>query len=364
MTALAAAATAPSRSGAPVETIRTVLRRDVAEVLRAHLPALAMVPRDKIYDRVMDDPALLHQAFKLLRAQPDLFKAFLMTRERRLPDGDGDALWCGRTLAEVVALVVRACARRYFHRRLPAPRRIAKPPAPGFWKGVAISLGLARPAPTRRVRKPASSPGERLYVAMRDLLLYEWQVPLIPAYAALEPDTVTALGPRLLDLRESDRVHVLSDPMAAAQYVQGKTPLLLDKAERLMVNDGSGINAEVLWSLSQKMNVGYLFAEWDTNELRRAVSMVSATAPQALATLAPVFGHDIRAFALFLFTAYGRMGTVRYKQVFSAGGQPWVVRALADAARGAPPLAPSLEQMKLSMERLIDAMSVDGMVAK
>ncbi|MEW5729670.1 MAG: hypothetical protein AB1918_17710 [Pseudomonadota bacterium] len=363
MSALAIPATGSELPQAPVETIRTVLRRDVADVLRAHLPVLAMVPRDKIYDRVMDDPALLHQAFKLFRAQPELFKAFLMTRERQLPESDGDALWCGRSLAEIVALVVRACARRYFHRRLPAPRRVVKPPAPGFWKGVAISLGLVSPAPTRRQRKPGASPGEKLFLAMRDLLLYEWQVPLIPAYAALEPQTVVALGPRLLELRESDRLHVLADPMAAAQFAQGKTPLLLDKADRLMVNDGAGINAEVLWTLSQKMHIGFLFPEWDTNELRRAVSMVSATAPQALATLVPAFGHDVRAFALFLFSAYGRMGNVRYKQVFGPEGQPWVVRALAETARRTPPTAPSLDQMKLCMERLIDGMSVDGMVS-
>jgi len=167
---------------------------------------------------------------------------------------------------------------------------------------------------------------------------------------------VKDLGPRLLDIRDSMALDVLTtDHVAASQFIAGKVPLMLDDANRLMKPDDSGINAEVLWTVAQKMHVNVLFPDWDTTEMRRAVSMVSATAPAALQALAPALGNDIRAFALFLFSAYGKMGNVQYKQVFGPQGQTWVVRNIADRMKANPVAAPSLDLMKQKMDMLLEA---------
>ncbi|MGE5547110.1 MAG: hypothetical protein ACM33T_09440 [Solirubrobacterales bacterium] len=333
-----------------VETVRTLLKRDVAAILHANLPALALVPVDKVYDRVLDDPALLHQALRLLRRQPELFKTVLATRERALPSADADPLSCGRTLAEIIALVVRACARRYFRHRLPGPRR-APAPRPGFFLSLAIAMGWAKP---KRLGPKPVPPGERLFRAMRDLLQFDWQVPLIPAYSTLTPETVTELGPRLLDCKDSATVAMLADRSVSGQLAEGKTPLLMDSAKRLMAEDGASINAEILWTVGQKMHVSLLFPEWDPTEMRRALSVISATSQPALEALAPALGGDIRAFTLFLFTAYNRMGINRFKQVFGPEGQLRVVKAIAARMAHESPKAPSLEMMKAKMEALLD----------
>lgn len=348
----------PKPEATPVDTIRTVLHRDVAAILRANLPALALVPQDKVYDRVMDDPALLHQAFRLLRGRPELFKQLVMTRERSFPGADTDPLWCGRTLAEVVALVVRACARRYFRRHLSAPRRKSAPAqAPGMFQSLAIGLGLVeKPRPVRKAPSLGAR-AERLYESLRDVLLYDWQVPLIPAYSVLEPATVKALGPKLLDLRQSFQISVLADHNAAAQLASGKVPLLLDDARRLMIPDGSGINAEILWAVSQKIHLNHLFPHWDSNESRRALSVIASTSPDALATMAPVLGGDIRVFTLFLFTAYSKLEAIGYKQVFGPQGKTWMVRAIAERLIRNPLGAPSLDLMKVEMERSLDGLA-------
>lgn len=359
MSAMAAsiqATVSPATTQRSLDTIRTVLKRDVAEILHQHLPALAMVPADKVYDRVLDDPALLHQGFRLLRSRPELFQNVIVTPEKAFPSADGDVLFCGRTMAEVIAMVVRACARRYFKKRLgPAYRPAFRPAAkPGLFHGMAIALGWAAPPKAPKAKRP-QSPGDRLFAAMRNLLLYDWQVPLIPSYAQLSPQAVTDLGPRLLEVRDPMALEVLTgDHVAASQFVAGKVPLLLDDATRLMKPDGAGINAEVLWTVAQKMHVGVLFPDWDTSEMRRAVSMVSATAPAALQVLAPVLGNDIRAFTLFLFTAYSKIGNVQYKQVFGPQGQTWVVRAIAARMKAEPVAAPSLDLMKQRMETLLE----------
>ncbi|MCR6633245.1 MAG: hypothetical protein NVV74_26160 [Magnetospirillum sp.] len=339
----------------PVDTVRTVLRRDIADILRDNLPALSMVPREKVYDRVMDDPTLLHQAFQLFRARPELFKHVVLTQQRLFPASDGDALWCGRTLAEIIALVVRAAARRYFKKRLSGPKPKPLPmPKIGLWQGIAISLGLAEP-PKRPKRKHWPSPAEKLYTAIRDFLQFEWQVPLIPAYAALSPHLVTKLGDKLLDFRDPLKLQVLADHTAETALVDGKVPLLLDTAERLITPSGDTINAEVLWNVCQKMRMAALFPGYDVGEMRKAVSLVAATSPAALKHLMPVLGDDIRRFTLYLFTAYGTFGPARYRQVLGVNGQTWVVEAMAQRIAREPPLTGTHEQWKETIESWLDS---------
>lgn len=338
----------------PVDTVRTVLRRDIADILRDNIPQLAMVPRDKVYDRVMDDPNLLHQGFQLFRARPELFKALVMTPHKTFPAEDGEVLWCGRTLAEIIALVVRACARRYFKRRLSGPKPKPLPmPQVGFFQGIAISLGLAEP-PKRPKRKRWPSPAEKLYTALRDLLRFEWQVPLIPAYAALSPQLVAKMGDHLLEVRDPLKVQVLADQSAETALVDGKIPLLLDGAKRMMTPTDT-INAEVLWSVCQKMRMAALFPGYDVGEMRKAVSLVAATGPAALRHLLPVLGDDIRKFTLYLFTAYGKFGPARYRQVLGVDGQTWVVEAMAKRAAKEPPLVGTHEQWKTTIETWLDS---------
>lgn len=356
MTAVTAPITGiPTHAAAePVDTIRTLLRKDIADILHAHLPSLALVPVDKVYDHVLDDPIVCEQAFRLLRTRPELFQNVVVTPERMFPSSDGDVLWCGRTLAEAIALVVRACARRYFKRRLRGARPKPPPmPACGLWRGIGESLGLVRPA-TPVKRKAPPSPGDRLFQAMRDLLLYDWQVPLIPAYAALSPQLVTALGPKLLDFRDPLRLQLLADHGTEAALVEGKIPLLLSSAQRLITGTSDNIDAEVLWNVCQKMRMAALFPGFDTNEMRKAVSLIAATKPAALQLFMPVLGGDIRIFTLYLFTAYGKFGPTRYRQVFGNDGQNWVLEGMARRAGRAGTLAGTHEEMKATIESWLD----------
>jgi hypothetical protein len=331
----------------PMETVRTLLHRDVAGILRQHLPALALVPADKVYDQVMDDPVLVDQAFRLLRSRPELFKDVVMTRQRALPQSDSDPLWCGRTLAEAVALVVRACARRYFRRRLQTPKIRLTPAPVSVFHSLGLSLGLVAPAPPPK-RKLAPSPGEKLYLAIRDFLLYDWQVPLIPAYAALSPQVVSGLGSRLLDFRDPLKLQLLADANIGPAVVEGKIPLLLSDASRMINTDS--IDAEMLWSVCQKMRIAALFPAFNVTELRKAVAMIAATSPTALKLLLPVLGDDIRKFTLYLFTAYASFGSTRYRQVMGAHAQTWVIEAMAKRAARERPLAGTHEQMKATIE--------------
>lgn len=351
--------TSPPAHAAPsteaLAGIREALRGDISMILQRNMPVLTFVAQDRVYDTIMDDPHLLHQAFTLFRARPELFQGVVATPSRALPQRDDEPLICGRTLGEGVSLVVRACARRYFRHRLGGPRAKSSPVLRlGWWQGVKISLGLEAPPQRPRPRKPAPTRAERLYQAMRDVLLYEWQVPLIPTYASLEPHTVSLLGPRLLDYRDPLKLQALADTGADTALLEGRSPLLLDSAQRLLTPSSDSINAEVLWNVGQKMRIAALFPNYDTSEMRKAVALIAATTPVALEHLMAVLGHDIRQFTLLLFTAYGTLGPIRYRQTFAQQGHTWVVQALAKRIAQEPPLVGTHEEMKQAMTRWLD----------
>jgi hypothetical protein len=192
--------------------IQEALRGPVVDVLVDCVPQLSGMPRDAVYDTIMDNPRLADACFKLFRGQRARFDEVV-----KRPDGspvadDNELMTCGRTLAEAVTLVVRAIAKRYFltFDRTLAPRRSAPPRPPRTSLGVRLAAALGLKARPNGNRQAKSSRAEELYRVFREFLIYEWQVPLIPHYAPLPLSVVTAVGPLLLLLREPAQIEALS----------------------------------------------------------------------------------------------------------------------------------------------------------
>jgi hypothetical protein len=74
--------------------------------------------------------------------------------------------------------------------------------APTLTEKIAGLFG-AKPKPLPR---PTTSQPDRLFLAMRDNLLFEWQLRLIPYYVGLPVTLVQALGARLLEFREIEDI--------------------------------------------------------------------------------------------------------------------------------------------------------------
>lgn len=334
------------RSSDPaVVAVRSALEGPVIEVLRREIPNLQTLPRGAAYDVVMNDPRLLAECFHLFRSRPELFREVVVDGERRPVTRDESLLACGRTLGDAVALVVRAAARRHFRRRLDdGPARLAAPVVPEVpvLKRWAISLGLAEP-PRRPRRSTAPSRADELYRAIRAHLCFDWQVPLIPHYVPMTPALVTSLGPRLLDVREAAELRALAAPGGAP--ADGRAPLLLDGARRLMVSGHDRIDAEVLWRVVQQMDLGRLFPHGETERIRRAVAQVSAVQGEVIRVLLPVLGDDIRRFTVFLMVAFVVLGEPRFKQDFCHEGRAHAVRRLAERLAPLPVPPPSLDEM-------------------
>ena len=193
---MTAIATAESMDGgSAVRLVRSTLSGPVLGLLREMMPELSSVPSDSAYDRVMGSIYLLTRSFKAFRDRRERFNHLLVDGGGKVVSDDRTPLSCGRTLEQVVAMVVRTAARRYFRRHLCGSEPVSRPDRPA---GLLERMGLAGAAASGPMVK-ASTAADALYDALKERLLFEWQVPMVPTYATLTVEHALALGERLLD---------------------------------------------------------------------------------------------------------------------------------------------------------------------
>ena len=206
---MGASVNAMTDTATAVFRINSTLQGPVVDILGQFLPELNALPRGQAYDRTLDDLSLLTRCFQIFRQERQRFRTVLVDERRRPVTEDNVPLSCGRTLAEIVAMVVRTAAKRYFRRTL-APARAETPAAAA----------------------PVRSAADELYDAIKAYLLHEWQVPLVPTYAGMEPALVRRVGAKLLDAREpEDLARLIADPDAPTRPdmpVRSDTPKRAD----------------------------------------------------------------------------------------------------------------------------------------
>ena len=337
-----------AKADAAIESIRLSLRTDVVDVLRNEISTLRTLPRNTAYETIMNQPTVLDACFRLMREKPQLFKQLATDAG---PASDEAMLHCGRTMGEVITLVVRAAARRYFRARLGQHRRKAVAPKAGLMRRIAQALNLQPANGTKRTAVP-ETPADRLYNAMREYLQFDWQALLIPHYTPMTPQLVNKLGARLLDIREPAELKALA---GANDSGDGRPPLLLDTARRMIPAGGDIIDPEILWNVCQQMDLGRLYPNRDAAAIRRAVAQVAATDEACIALMLPVLGADIRRFTAFLMVAHSSMGEQRFRQVLGRGGQLWVVRRWMERLAALPVPAPRLDEMKRVYQEIFEA---------
>ncbi|HLN23475.1 MAG TPA: hypothetical protein VK558_05770 [Patescibacteria group bacterium] len=316
----------------------------------------------------------------MFRKRPELFEKIVIGPKAKPITGDTDQLICGRTLEEVVALVVRAIAKRHFRARLAPLRPILarkEPERASLFKRI-LGIVWAAPPPPRTKRK--ANRADSLYQAMRDVLLYEWQVPLIPHYAPLPVPLVRSLGKRILEYREVAQLRELalhgippetsvvalpdaSDTAGAALPATGSGPTgAAGKPQRLP--DGtaratSTPKAEVMWALSQTLQLPGLFGI-DESEMRRTIAHASAVSPLAMAAISSS-GMRMRDAVVFLCAIDRNVGHARMRELLGSTAEPGFLRALVDhVKRQNIPGLQSPGEIREATVRLLDTMRSAG----
>jgi hypothetical protein len=186
----------------PVEQINEALRGSVVDVLRVLIPELEPYSNEEAFNVILNSPEVTARAFKAFRDHPEAFAHLIQGPDEKPVTNDNERLSCGRTLAQVVALVVQAVAKRYFRAKL----SLRKPSASDQEQGLVEKVvALFKPAQPKKMVKTVG-PSDRLFNAMRDYLLFEWQLRLIPHYVALPVSLVQALGSHILDYKEVEEI--------------------------------------------------------------------------------------------------------------------------------------------------------------
>jgi len=186
------------------QALNQTLAGPVMAKLVGMVPDLAWVPRGRELETALRDCDLLHRCFVAFRTHRASFRPLLVDGKGRPVGNDNTPLNCGRTVNQVIAMIVRSAAKRHFRARLdgfPPGRaeRLHRRREVGWGGMLTWMSGRVEESRGRRNR----SAGDQLYDAIRRYLLHDWQVPIIPQYARMTPPEVQALGSRILDFRDA-----------------------------------------------------------------------------------------------------------------------------------------------------------------
>ncbi|HLO75493.1 MAG TPA: hypothetical protein VK196_03455 [Magnetospirillum sp.] len=367
-----------------IRRINATLQGPVIEALGELVPEVQRLPRRRALEAVLDNLDLLHRCFLAFRTHPDEFR-HLLVNKHKVEVADAEALLeCGRSLDQVVAMVVRTAAKRHFRRRLDGtlkPLR-ARPrhrsPPPGLFERLRQLLSATpdRPAAYQRPR----SRGEALYDAFQEYLLHDWQVPMIPEYSTLSPSTVRRLGPRILDYRIAEDIRRLradpdnpppptalvgpeqqvlagtplpafltapKEPPAAVTTAEkrvsdGMAPLEIavpasqDKDQRarlgdILTPDGKRLkaNAFTIVLLDPKVRAALPNSE-QTVRITGILGMVNGLAAKMLVG---ELGLRTDQLAVFLMSAHSALGEQRFETAFGIPGRPEYVTRIVERAK-------------------------------
>jgi hypothetical protein len=332
-------------AGAVVRRVNETLQGSVVEILAQFIPELKALPREQAYQKVLGDIGLLERCFTAFRAQRARFSAVLVDAARKPVTDDATLLSCGRTLEQVVAMVVRTAAKRHFRRHL-SPR-IAPQAAPLRLrdKVTALLTGAAAPCAPATPKPTATAAGrsraDELYDCLKENLLHEWQVPLVPTYADMSPNLARALGAKILDIRDPDHLRrIVDDPGEAAALfdlpAQHAAPTAGAKDQRARL-------ADILASGGERLRLdSFNFALRDESlrtliKSGRRMSLMtealSAVGGASAKILVAELGLRLDQLALVLLVAHEAAGPETFARVFGHPGDPAMLMRLTHKAR-------------------------------
>ena len=339
----------------PIRDVRATLKGPVAKVLRQLVPELAGVSLEATYDHAMGSIYLLERCFRAFRGHRERFRHVLVDGDGQVVTEDGAPMSCGRSLEQVVAMIVRTTARRYFRHHLgggPATARCA-PIAGARGEGV---LGRLLPFAQPKPANAAPSAADELYDAIKSYLLFDWQVPLVPAYAKLEPAQVKEWGSRLLDYDDPvklARAMRLPPPAPAvrpvatlvAQPASEAEPVADSVPEPAKPTREEVLLARVLASDGKRLDALAFTESLLSPEVRRVLpggevalhptAILGSVGAEAAIKLVGRLGLTIDQLSVLLLGAYETMGGQAFLRVFGHGSEPELMDRLGQHARRA-----------------------------
>ncbi len=304
-------ATAPDHNVA-VRVINDTLRGPVADIFRSLVPAFGELAGGDFYDAVMTSSQLLDGCIRIFRRHRDAFKALLVDSRGRPVGDDFVRLRCGRSVHDIVAMIVRTHAKRHFKAVLGG-----NPDDPGTRAG-------------------------HLYQAMNEYLIHDWQVPLVPHYAPLPVSKVIEMGPRLLDIREAellDAITAAAGPPPAPTPPPGPRPGPGPAAARRTPPTGAGSSVrrtpqeDFWWEALADRSVTAVLGQPNGHEARELVAAMAGVNDAVRGELFAGLSLSTVQAAAFLAVAFRTLGRQGFAKLYGTPGQPHLVAKIATRLR-------------------------------
>jgi hypothetical protein len=294
-----------------VREITQTLRGPVAAVFRKLVPAFQDIKAEDFYDQVIANAELLHGCLLIFRKRRDAFGALLVDADGRTVNDDFVRLRCGRTVHDITAMIVRTHAKQHFRK----------------------TLGGDPNDPTSKSGK--------LYSAMNEYLIHEWQVPLTTAYAKLSAETISTLGPALMDLKTVAAVEAVATAVAGAVATApsaGTVPVTQvtsqaaandsqpkKAAEPVMVAIDQR-EADFWWETLNDPNVRSALGRMTETEMRELTAAFCAVGDTTRSELLKPLGFSLYQAAVVFTTLYRAQGRAAFGQMFGKPGNPAAVK--------------------------------------
>lgn len=325
--------------GAAIRRVNETLQGTVLGILAPMVPELRALPPEQAYTRTLDNLGLLQRCFAVFNARRDRFHPVLVDKANRPVVDSTTELACGRTLDQVVAMIVRSAAKRHF-RHVLGRHRGSRPDRHPLWRrGLVRLLGGRAPIAAHVAPLPALDPARALYEALKPNLRHDWQLALVPVYAAMTPLLARALGEKLLDLKDPALLRrVIADPDEAAKLFE------LPEQQRPVPRDHTGFDrtalARMLGANGRLDPAVFTVALRDPalrRELRdgdrattRPLGLVGAMAAKLLVT---ELGLAPRQLAALLLVAHDLIGPDQFSRFFGPAADAAVVMRMAQRGR-------------------------------
>lgn len=289
--------------GDAVRFINETLKGPVAEIFRSLIPAFGAIGGTEFYDTVMGSSELLHGCISIFRRHRDAFKALLVDSRGRPVNDDFVCLRCGRSIHDIIAMIVRTHAKRHFRKTLGGDPN-----------------------------DPTSKAG-RLYQALSEYLIHDWQVQLVPHYAPMPVVKIQEMGPRILDIREAellDAITAATVPLPSPMpSIESGAPTGTGPSRQAEAPFSGTAQEEFWWDALTDRNVAAVLGSRSGHEMRELVAMMAGVNDAVRAELFAGLSLSTFQAALCLATAFRVMGRNGFAGVFGVPGKPQMVADIA-----------------------------------
>lgn len=276
-----------------VRVINDTLKGKVAAVFRSLIPAFENTSGDEFYDIVMTNSEMLHGCIAIFRRNRSAFRNLLVDARGRPVNDDFVALRCGRSVHDVISMIVRTHAKRHFKATLGGDPN-----------------------------DPKSRAGA-MYKAINEYLIHDWQVQLVPHYAPLPLAKVQEMGPRLLDIREAEILDSIAEAAAAPSLLPLHSPRAPSSAPDLPQPE------QQWWKALNDPAVIKVLGERPEAETRELVAALGEVNELVHSDLFGRLSLSTFQAAVIMVTAYRLLGRAGFRTQFGIPGKPAVVAAIA-----------------------------------